>query len=342
METIPYPVTRIRDVAKLAKTSVSTVSRVLNNSGYVKAEVRTRIEAVIAETGYVPSSLAKDLQRQQSSLVGVIIPKINSYTSGEMVAGLSSVLNAQRYSVLLASTDNHPQSELDSLKLFREKRVNGVLLLGTELSEAHRLAMAQMPVPVVVIAQDAARHGISSVLQDERAAAAALTRYLLACGHRRIGLLGVHEFDVQVGIERKQGFIDALREAGIEPEPALMVQGGFDFQSAASGVDHILAQGEAPSAILAVTDRLAVGAISRLTERGIAVPAAISVAGMGDIDLAAVFQPRITTVRYDYFQTGARAAALLVEAMQGELTVAQKIIMGYQLKIRDSVRDLNT
>jgi LacI family sucrose operon transcriptional repressor len=341
METLPQPANSIREVARLANTSVSTVSRVLNNSGYVKADVRSRIEAVIAATGYVPSAMAKDLRRRQSSLVGVVIPRINSYTSGEIVAGLSSVLSAQGYSVLLANTDNHAEREIESLRLFQEKRVNGVLLLATELTGQHKEALGRMAVPTVVIGQDAAALPCSCVLQDERAATRTMARELIRLGHRRIGLIGVHEWDIQVGVERKQGYLDALAEADIAPDADLLVQGSFEFASAATAVDRLLALPAPPSALLAVTDRLAIGAISRLAELGLRVPQDMSVVGMGDIDLAAMYQPRISTVHYDYFGTGCRAAELLMAELGQSAAEPQRLVMDFRLMMRDSARSVD-
>lgn len=340
METLPQTANSIREVAALAQTSVSTVSRVLNQSGYVKAEVRERIERVIAATGFVPSAVAKGLQRQQSSLVGVVIPRIDSYTISAMVAGISTVLEAAGYSLLLAHTDNQVERELKALQLFKEQRVNGVLLLAAELGEQHRQAFSLLKLPLVVLGQDTSGLGISCVVQDECAAACALTQALLEHGHCRIGYIGVDAGDIQVGGERKRGYQTALSAAGIEADNTLMSAGGFDFASAALAVDKLMALPQPPTAILAATDRLAIGAISRLAEMGLRVPDDISVAGMGDIDIAAMMQPRLSTVHYDYQASGSRAAQLLLAKLKQETTATSKTVMPFTIKIRDSARQL--
>ena len=340
METLPQTANSIREVAALAQTSVSTVSRVLNQSGYVKAEVRERIERVIAATGFVPSAVAKGLQRKQSSLVGVVIPRIDSYSISAMVAGISAVLEAAGYSLLLAHTDNQAERELKALQLFKEQRVNGVLLLAAELGEQHRQAFAMLQRPLVVLGQDASDLGLSCVLQDECAASTALTQALLEHGHRRIGFIGVNARDVQVGGERKRGYQNALAAAGLAADDTLMTAGGFDFASAAQAVDQLMALPQRPTALLAATDRLAIGAISRLAELGLRVPQDVSVAGMGDIDIAAMMQPRLSTVHYDYQASGRQAAQLLLDQLQQKTATNSKLVMPFTIKMRDSARQL--
>jgi len=338
MESIPPSLT-IKHIAQLAEASTSTVSRVLNGSGYVSDAVRKRIEQVILDTGYLPSSIAKDLKSQRSSMVGVIIPKINSFAASEIVAGMSSVLTARHYSVVLANTENTPKSELDYLHVFKRQRVCGILMLATEITPEHLETIRSMIVPVVVTGQDASEHGVPSVIQDERLAARQLTDYLIRCGHRRIGLIGVGDWDKQVGGERKAGYVEGLLTNGIAPVESDAVYGGFELHDGATGVDKLVpyCSDQSPTAILAVTDRLAIGAMSRLMERKIKVPEDVSVVGMGDIDISAVYRPKLTTVHYNYFNTGAAAASILVDRMHGDSRGAERQVMPFELRIRESV-----
>lgn len=168
MVSIPQKRPTIRDVATLAGVSTSTVSRVLNNSGYVKAEVRERIEAVVSRMHYTPSELAKQLKSQRSGLIGVIIPKINSYTTSEIVAGISSTLAPLRYQMLLANTANSVAEEVTAYDLFRRQRVAGVLHLATTVNTDLIDAIREAGLPIVMIGQDASHLGITSVIQNER------------------------------------------------------------------------------------------------------------------------------------------------------------------------------
>ncbi|ACA17822.1 transcriptional regulator, LacI family [Methylobacterium sp. 4-46] len=331
----------IREVAARAGVSASTVSRVLNDSGYVRAEVRARIERVIAETGYVPSGIATNLKRSTSTMVGVVIPRINSFASSEITAGISATLAEAGYIPILGSSANRPENELAYVETFRRQRVDGVLILATQLTGPLLASLTEIGVPVVVIGQDASASGFASVIQDERRATRQITDLLIRSGHRRIGLIGVAEWDIQVGCERKGGYVEALAAAGIAPPPSWIALGGFDLRDGAAGADRLVAapEPERPTAILAVTDRLAIGAVSRLVDLRIDVPREVSVAGIGDIDVAAVYNPKLTTVRFDYFGTGTVAARTLVAMLRGERIAPAAQVMPFELRVRDSVAD---
>lgn len=329
----------IRQLAALAGVSTSAISRVLNNSGYVRQEVRAHIERVIAETGYVPSGIAKNLKASRTDTVGIVIPRINSFASSEITAGISTALSQAGLFPLLGNSANDPQEELRYLEIFKGHRVGGVVILATMLTPEHLAALRSLGVPVVVVGQDASPHGFVSVIQDERRATRQMTDYLIRSGHRRIGLIGVSDWDIQIGCERKGGYLDALDAAGIAADPSFRVTGGFDMRDGAAGIDRLVpfVDPTRPTAVLAVTDRLAIGAISRLDERRIAVPHEVSVAGVGDIDVAQVYRPRLTTVHFDYYATGQTAARLLVAGIENCADGQLQHVMPFELRLRDSV-----
>jgi LacI family sucrose operon transcriptional repressor len=329
----------IRQLAALAGVSTSAISRVLNNSGYVRQEVRSHIERIIAETGYVPSGIAKNLKASRSDVVGIVIPRINSFASSEITAGITTALGEAGLFPLLGNSANDPQQELRYLEIFKRHRVSGAVILATALTAEHLSALRGLGVPVVVVGQDASAHGLVSVIQDERRATRQMTDYLIRSGHRRIGLIGVSDWDIQIGCERKGGYLDALQAAGISPDPAHMVTGGFDMSDGAAGIDRLIpyADESGPTAVLAVTDRLAIGAISRLEERRITVPQEVSVIGIGDIDVAQVYRPRLTTVHFDYFGTGQAAAKLLQAQIIGSADGRLQHVMPFGLRLRESV-----
>lgn len=338
---MPRATLNIRQIAEKAGVSTSTVSRVLNSSGYVRREVREHVERVIAETGYVPSGVAKHLKSSRSHMVGIIIPRINSFASSEIIAGISIRLAEAGLVTILGNSANSPEAEMNYLGIFARQRVCGVIILATVLTERHIAAMADIGVPVIVVGQDASEHGFPSVVQDERRATRQITDYVLRSGHSRIGLIGVGEEDVQVGYERKAGWTEALAAAGIVPRESDIVFGGFDLSDGAAGIDRLVpfVDEAVPTAVLAVTDRLAIGAMSRLIERRTRVPEEVSVVGVGDIDVASVYQPRLTTVRFDYFATGAAAAGMLIDRLNGEGDGELKRVMPFELCIRNSVAE---
>jgi len=338
MVSIPQKRITIRDIAALAGVSTSTVSRVLNNSGYVKVEVRERIEAVISETHYTPSELAKQLKSHRSGLIGVIIPKINSYTTSEIVAGISSTLEPLGYQMLLANTANSVAEEEAAYDLFRRQRVAGVLHSATTVNDNLIRAIREAGLPVVMIGQDASHLGVTSVIQNERAAARQLTEHLLSRGHSRIGLVTVSEEDIQVGGERTAGYVEALQARGLAVDPDLMVRASFRTGAGEEAAERLLrAKGSARcTAILAVTDRLAVGVMACLHDHGIRVPDEMAVAGMGDSDMAWMVRPTLSTVHYDYAGTGAEAARLMLGIRESKDGATSRTVMPYRLALRRS------
>ncbi|WP_244106309.1 LacI family DNA-binding transcriptional regulator [Paraburkholderia phenazinium] len=328
----------IRDIAALAGVSTSTVSRVLNNSGYVKAEVRERIEAVMSQTHYTPSELAKQLKSHRSGLIGVIIPKINSYTTSEIVAGISATLAPLRYQMLLANTANSVEEEQAAYDLFRRQRVAGVLHLATTVNHSLIDAIRGAALPIVMIGQDASRLEITSVIQNERSAARQITEHLLAAGHTRVGLVTVSEEDIQIGGERTAGYVEALQARGLSVDPDLIVRASFQTGAGEEAAEQLLrATGSARcTAILAVTDRLAVGVMACLHDHGLRVPDDIAVAGMGDSDMARMVRPALSTVHYDYAGTGAEAALRLLDIRETRPRAASSVVMPYRLALRQS------
>ena len=211
----------IAEIASRAGVSKAAVSRYLNN-GYVSSEKREAIRRVIEETGYVPSQQAQTLRTGKSRMVGVIVPRIDSESISRVVAGISRVLEEHDYHLLLANTDNNIHKELEYLEVFRSGNVDGVILVATILSGAHRQALAALESPVVLVGQR--MEGMTCVFHDDRGAAAAVTGLLLGGGRRRIGYIGVTPRDKAAGAARRAGWQDAVRAAGLEPDPAWMEQ----------------------------------------------------------------------------------------------------------------------
>lgn len=301
----------IKKIAELAGVSTSTISRVLNNSGYVKVEVREKIEKVIKETGYKPSSIAKDLKRKETNFIGVIIPKINSSSIGNLVGGIEKILSKNNLQLLLAVTENSSYKEVKYLNLFKEKRVKGILLLGTEMTKQHTETLKNLELPLIVIGQRCDELKMISITQKERAAVRAITEKFLEYGHRKIGYVGVEEWDKAVGYERKQGYLEALSDYGTEIKKEHIYLGNFDDTTPKEGAKKMAAEGV--TGIVAATDTFAIKIMKELRALGKRVPEDISVTGIGNSEMSQYVTPALSTVAYDYFETGKRAAKLLIE-----------------------------
>lgn len=324
----------INEIAKLAGVSRATVSRYFND-GYVSDEKKEAIKQVIEQTGYEPSRQARNLRNNVTKLVGVIIPRIQSEAVSRMVAGISEILSAEGYQLLLANTQNEPKEELKYLRVFRKNQVDGIIFIGTMFSKEHFKLMKELDVPMVITAQELDNY--SCVYQDDYHAAYDLTR-LLAKKGCHFGYIGVTEKDKAVGAARKSGFLDALKDAGITIPASNICETEFRVDGGYEKAGYLLKQSPDIDSIVCTTDGIAAGALRYLHEKNISVPEQVQLMGFGDTELGNVVTPSITSVHFHYKTTGMESAKLLLEILQSGNDMQKKIKMGYQLIEKASTR----
>ncbi|WP_284140255.1 MULTISPECIES: LacI family DNA-binding transcriptional regulator [unclassified Virgibacillus] len=326
----------IKEIARLAKASSSTVSRVLNNSGYVGEETRKRILKVIEETGYIPSEHAKSLRTKQTKVIGVILPRLSTDTSSRMVNAINDALAKLGYQMILANTNLNPEKEIENLKLLRSRQVDGIILLATNINEALIEEINKLKIPLVAVGQDIP--GVSVVINNDYQAGKDMTSLLIEKGHEHIGFIGVPETDRAVGVERKQGYLDALTDHRLQTKPEWMVTANFDFDSGYLAMKEMVEQAvELPTAIFAVTDTIAIGAMHYLHEQKIEVPNKIAIAGTGNSKVSRFITPALSTIEFANEKVGYEAAQLIIRHIRGQQKERKKIVMKYRLIERDSV-----
>lgn len=325
----------INEIAEMAGVSRTTVSRYLNN-GYVSKEKMEKIKAVIDKTGYQPSRQAQMLRTKRTNLIAVILPKINSDSISRMVEGISSVLNRAGYELILTNTNNKEQDELKYLRLFAANgSVDGVILIGTILTKEHRELLANYSLPVVVLGQNV--DFCSCVYYDDYNACKKLASSLVSTG-KNFAYIGVTEKDEAVGHLRKQGFMDALAEAGIRTDSVQVAESAFRMDSGYDACRELLKKESLPDTIFCATDTIAIGAMLYLREQGIRVPEQIQITGIGNSEKAHVVLPKLTTVHYYYRTSGKETARILLGLLSGRETATRAIKMGYKIIENESVR----
>ena len=328
----------IIDIAKLAGVSKSTISRYFNN-GYVGEESRNKIQKVLDETGFHPQRQAKSMRTKKTNLIGVIVPKISSETIARIVEGMTDVFSPKGYDVLIANTNLSIEKEIEYLNIFKNNNVDGIMFVATKVTDKHIKAMKASQVPIVVVGQEIEDY--PSVYHDDYNAAKESTKYLIEKGHRNIGFIGVYEEDISVGYYRKQGYIDALIESGIDATMDNIKIGQFSEDSGYNLTKELISNENKPTAILAVTDNIAVGVIEYLRENNYKVPEDIAVMGMGDSRISKVVTPKLTTVHFNYKTSGARSAEIMYGILAGETSptknMYKNIKLNYGLIERDSI-----
>lgn len=323
----------IAEVAKLAGVSPAAVSRYLNQ-GYLSQEKKEAIRKVIEETGYRPLAQAQALRTRKTKTIGVVLPKIDSFSIGSIMVGIDSVLEQKGFQILLADTHNDPTRELEYLDSFDDQRVDGVILIGTVLTSKHIAALKKSRVPVVVAGQQLA--GVSCVYHDDYHAFYDMTRLMIDKGCRKLGFIGALPQDKAVGQARSRAYCDAVRDAGLGEQAGHTAVASFTISSGREKAQELLETYGSLDALICATDSMAAGALQYLKKQGIHVPEDMRVSGQGGSDLCEVTTPTITTIRYYYQESGENAAALLLERLENPDAPAKEVKLGYAIVENES------
>jgi DNA-binding LacI/PurR family transcriptional regulator len=326
----------IKEVARKAGVSIATVSRVFNNSGTVKESTRKKIEAVIEETGYYPNVLARELAEKKTHLIGLIVHSMIGEGIPRMINGVNEMLEDNDYNLLIACTNGILESEIKHFEIFRSKRVEGILFATREFKEEHRDLIQKIPIPVVVLLQRTDKEGISFVTFDNYTFAKDATEKLIGLGHRNFAFIGGPATSVN-SRERQLGFRDGLKENGIELDTNLIRNGDFTIESGYQQMEEILAIEKEITAVIAVNDGMAIGALNCIQDHDIAVPNDISVLGLDDTVLAKASRLKLSGVHYSYSKLGKQGAGLLLKQIESDEALFEEVVLPYEIHLRESV-----
>ncbi len=325
----------ISELAKLAGVSSSAVSRYLNN-GYLSEPKREAIRKAIEETGYRPLAHAQALRSRRTNTVGVIIPKINSFSVSNVMSGIDAELSQKGFQILLADTYNDSSKELEYIDLFQHQRVDGIILLATVLTQAHIAAVKNSSVPVVVVGQQLT--GVPCVYHDDYQAFYDMTNLVLQKGCRSLGYIGAQPKDKAVGQERSRAYRTAVQEAGLPEQAEHIAIAKFTIASGYEKAQELMETFGPLDALICATDTIAAGALKYLKSKDIHVPQQIRLTGHGASDLCEVTTPTITTIRYFYEASGSNAASILLERMDKPDTPAKELKLGYNILEHESTQ----
>lgn len=334
----------IKEIAKRANVSISTVSRVINDTAKVSKEARERVEIVLKETNYRPNSLARELQQKKTNTIGVLMSaeELNVSSLSESINAIADVLKEHGYNMMLANSRFHSDEEFDFFNAFQEKRVDGILYFASNFTDKHYEILKNYPIPIVMIGQQYRHLDIPYVIHDDFSAARSATEYLIQKGHVDIGFIGCPAYDEAVGVERRKGFQAALDFNKIKVNEDYIAIGDFSLISGYKAMKIINeANTKLPTAIFAATDYMAIGAMSYLFEIGIKVPEDISFIGFDNVNVAEFYNPPLTTIHSDKKTVGNKAATLLLSILNNEEPDIKKYIASYELIERQSVKDMS-
>jgi DNA-binding LacI/PurR family transcriptional regulator len=307
----------IKDVARRAGLSPSTVSRSLNSSGYVSAETRRRVEEAVAALGYRPNWLARSLRGKPSHLIGLIIPDISNTYYIAIAKAVSSTLRARNYEMVLCVNEEDAGIDLHYLQLLQQKRVDGILYVhpanGSNSPTLRQLALTGMP--IVELNRQREQDLLDATLADNYQGASMMTEYLIRRGHQRIGLI-LGETSVTTGRERLKGYRNALNDAGLPVDACFVRTGSFTRRHGEAAARELLDLPEPPTVLFAASNRILMGVLAVLDERRLAVPEDVSVVSFDDSEWMSIWRPPITCVDVAVDEMAQLAVDLLLRRIE--------------------------
>jgi DNA-binding LacI/PurR family transcriptional regulator len=330
----------IKDIARAADVSHSTVSRALGDSPLVSAETKVRIQDLAREMGYSPDAQARSLVMGRTQTIGIVVTTITDPFIAEIVQAVESTAHDHGYSVILASSSSEPEREIAAVEMLRSKRVDGVIVASSRVGALYQEHLDRLGVPVVLVNSRNEERGAYtfSVIVDNRHGGHLATGHLLQQGHRRIAYV-TGPAGHSDNLERLAGYHQALAEAGMALDPAVVVQGTGRVGGGERAWSVLRALDEPPTAAFCYNDVTAMGLLHATRQAGKSVPEDLAVVGFDDIPFARYVHPPLTTVAQPKPEMGKRAMEMVMSLMAnggpGTGQVSNIVVQG-QLIVRES------
>lgn len=330
----------IEDIARAAGVANSTVSRALRDSPLISGDVRSQIQRLAREMGYMPNSIAQSLQNRRTDTIGLVVTSIADPFFGDVMRGAEEVARPAGLSVFLSASHNDAEQERAVIETFHRRRVDGILVASSRISAQAIEQLERVHVPIVLINSSAeGQHGfLHSVALDDHLGAQLAVGHLLALGHRAIGYLGAGNRP-GTNQRRYDGYCAALASAGIAPHagwcaatPAAEAFDEGDVAAAQALMPGLLAAGV--SAVFCFNDMMAIGALLACRNSGLAVPRDLSIVGFDDVAFARYVTPPLTTIRQPRLDLGRLSMQMLLNLLNDQ--PAQSHVLAPSLVARES------
>lgn len=334
----------ISDIAKRAKVSPATVSRVLNNSGYVKEETRHRILAAIKEMNYTPSAIARSLSKNENNTIGIIVPDVTNTYFGEIIKGVSEIAEKENLNIILFNTDNYLEKEIRAINLLKEQRIKGIIMtpgFGEEkFNENYVKTITTLNVPIILVSADIKFTKLNGVFVDSIKGGYDATSLLIKEGHTKIGIM-VGLLGSEPVMDRLEGYKKALSESNLTYDEKYIYHGDFKLDKAYELTKKILRQKDAPTALVVCSNMMTMGVIKAIKEENKEIPKDLAIVGFNKIDLLDIVGVNITYMEDCPVELGRASMEMLCDIIRNpeneevkRLTIApQMIIQGSEKKI---------
>jgi LacI family transcriptional regulator/LacI family repressor for deo operon, udp, cdd, tsx, nupC, and nupG len=327
----------IKDIAKAAGVSHTTVSRALKNHPAISTETTARIQQLAQEMGYTPSAVAQSLLAQRTHTIGMVITTIADPFITQIVDGVESVAQAAGYSVFLSSSHNNPEQEISVVETFHRRRVDAIIVTSSRIGNLYRSRLDEIQVPIVLINNQEEGQYLYSVAADDIQGAQLAVNHLIDLGHHRIGYIGTTKRP-KSNRRRQNGYKTALKNAGILFDPALVFSydHDIDFEYGELALETLLAR--EITAAFCYNDMIAIGLMVACRQRGLVIPEQLSIIGFDDIEPACYVTPPLSTIRQPRFELGQHAMQMALKLLNEETVTDQRLAC--ELVVRESTSKL--
>jgi LacI family transcriptional regulator, galactose operon repressor len=328
----------MKQIARMARVSLGTVSHVLNGTARVREPLRQRVEEAVQALGYQPSALARGLRRDKTNIIGMVIPDVTNPFFPAVVRGAEDVAFTNGYRLVLCNTDNDHVKELAHLNELRTFLPSGLIVIPSNFSDLTKQAESYHRSGAAVVCVDRLpkRWQGDSVNVANEHGAHSVTHHLIRLGHKRIAVI-TGPLHLTNSEQRLSGYQRAMAEAGLPVIPEYVQEASFDVSGGRAKGLLLLRLLPRPTAIFAANDMIAMGVIEAMRSLGLKCPEEISIAGFDDLEFAALLNPSLTSVFQPGYQLGATAARILLDRVNGDTGPARHIVLQTELKIRESV-----
>lgn len=316
----------IADIAKIAGVSKSTVSRYLNN-GSVSTKTKEKLDAIIRQYDYQPNQFAQSLRAHKTNMIGAIIPRMNSYAVDETIKGVKNLCDSLNYRLLLNYTNLDPALEIDALETFYRSKVDGIIFMATDLTDKHLEVINKINVPVVIVGQHF--ESFHCIVHDDYHAGYLVGDLIGQRGYRHIKYFSVTEHDTAVGIKRKNGLIDGLKQYHVTPD---VTTTSFNFKEAMIDVQSELHKDHSYDVIIGATDAIGLAVHKFCTEHQLSFDQRMIV-GFGGDPMTQLVSPVINTVIY-HFEAAGEVAMSQLDKLIKHQSVEEKILIDVELSFK--------
>ena len=320
------PLPTLQDVADLAAVSTATVSRCLNNSGHVTEKTRLKVQQAIQTLGYSPNFGAQALAAKRTNTIGAIIPTMENAIFARGMQAFQETLAENGITLIIASCSYRPELEEEQIRSLVARGADALLLIGQSRPAATYQFLARRNIPYVLAWAHKKESQHCYIGFDNQAAAQTITRQVLELGHRNLGVIVGLTRNNDRARDRITGIEHAIADYGAQTAPLQVIEAEYTFQEGAKALDQLLANPSPPTAVICGNDVLAVGAVKRAKQLGLAVPEDLSITGFADIEVSELIDPELTTVHVPHREMGVAAAKSLIAMLKTQTPVESHLL----------------